>query len=172
MANALIEIQPLDLRDNVFQAIGQDWMLLTAAAPDGFNTMTASWGAWGELWDRRVCFAFVRPQRHTYAFMEQAGHYTLSFFDEAYRKALDYCGAHSGRDVDKIAATGLTPAREPDGIVYFEEARLVFVCRKLYRQDLDPACFMDPALPQAVYAKRDYHRMYVGEVVRCLARRS
>jgi flavin reductase (DIM6/NTAB) family NADH-FMN oxidoreductase RutF len=171
MADALVELQPRDLRDNAFQAIGQDWMLITAATPAGYNTMTASWGAWGELWDRRVCFCFVRPQRHTYTFMEQAAFYTLSFFDEAHRAALDFCGAHSGRDVDKIAATGLTPVRGPKGIVYFEQARLVFVCRKLYRQSVDPACFVDPALPAGVYPKHDYHRMYVGEVARCLARR-
>ena len=43
--------------------IGKDWMLITAADPDtgAVNTMTASWGAMGELWNKDVCFIFIRP---------------------------------------------------------------------------------------------------------------
>ena len=82
MAHPFVEIAPTALGDNVFQAIGRDAMLITAGTPDRFNTMTASWGGWGHLWGRDVTFSFVRPQRHTFGFMEQAEHYTLCFFDQ------------------------------------------------------------------------------------------
>ncbi len=170
MAHTFIETLPGELGDNAFKTIGKDWMLITAGTLDAFNTMTASWGAWGHLWERDVCFCFVRPQRHTFGFMEAASHFTLSFFAEAYRPALDFCGSRSGRDVDKAAATGLTPVTGGTGAVYFAEARLVLECRKLYAQDIVPGAFVDPAIPREIYGKGDFHRMYVGEIVHCLTR--
>ena len=77
---------------------------------------------------------------------------------------VQFCGAHSGRDVDKVQATGLTPVFS-DGGVYFEEAKLVLVCRKLAYQDMDPAGFIDPSLEKN-YAAGDYHRMYAAEIVK------
>ena len=161
-------IEPEAVRDNVFKAIDKDWMLVTAGTVKSWNTMTASWGGWGVLWNMPVTFAFVRPTRHTYAFMERADHYTLSFFDHAkYKKELTLCGTKSGRDIDKAAATGLKPFAPAPGTVSFEQARLVFVCRKLYTTDLDPRRFLDPKI-EKLYPQKDYHRVYVGEVVRLL----
>ncbi len=170
MSEHLIEIPPEQITDNVFRLIGRDWMLISAGSLDSFNMMTASWGALGELWGKRVAFCFVRPHRYTFQFMERATHYTLNFFDEAYRSALDFCGSRSGRDVHKAAETGLSPVAGVAGAVYFAEARLVLECRKLYAQDLNPACFVDETIGPRNYPQHDYHRMYVGEIVRCLAR--
>jgi flavin reductase (DIM6/NTAB) family NADH-FMN oxidoreductase RutF len=170
MTDTLIEIRPEEIADNPFKLIGRDWMLIAAGSLASFNMMTASWGALGELWGQRVAFCFVRPHRYTFQFMERATHYTLNFFDETYRTALDYCGSHSGRDVNKAQATGLTPVAGTGGAVYFAQARLVLECRKLYAQDLAPDCFVDPTIGPRNYPQRDYHRMYVGEIVRCLAR--
>lgn len=168
MTGTFMAVDPREIADNAFKAIGQDWMLITAGTLDSFNTMTANWGAFGELWGRRVCFCFIRPHRHTYGFTERSRYFTLSFFSQKYRPALDYCGNNSGRDVDKIAATGLTPVELTPGGIYFDQARLVLACRKLYAQDIDPARFVDPAIPADIYPRHDYHRMYVGEVVQCL----
>lgn len=168
MTHNFTPIVPTALHDNPFQLIGREWMLITAGTPGDFNTMTASWGGLGHLWNRDVAFCFVRPQRYTFRFMERAAYFTLSFFPESHRAALDYCGSHSGRDVDKIAATGLTPVSDESGAVYFAQARLVMVCRKLYGGDIVRTAFTDPAIPAEVYPKGDFHRMYVGEIVRCL----
>ena len=161
-----VEREPGTLADNPFRLIGSDWMLITAGTAGRFNTMTASWGGLGVLWERKVCFIFVRPTRHTYEFLERTGTFTLSFFAERYRKALTYCGTHSGRDTDKAKGAGLTPAGE-GGFVYFAEARLVLKCRKLYSQDILPDRFLDPGI-ERMYPQKDYHRMYVGEIVTCL----
>ena len=157
-----------DLGENVFKLIGADWMLITAGTEDGWNTMTASWGGLGVLWGKNVSFCFVRDTRYTYEFMNAHDLFTLSFFDEKYRHALDYCGSHSGREVDKAVETGLTPAFI-DGSVSFDQARLVMVCRKLYFQDLVSENFVDPQI-QDFYAKRDYHRIYIGEIKTCYSR--
>jgi flavin reductase (DIM6/NTAB) family NADH-FMN oxidoreductase RutF len=166
------EIEPTAIVGNAFQLIAEDWMLITAGPPDAFNTMTANWGGFGELWHHKVVFVFVRPQRYTYEFMERWEPFTLSFFAEQYRDALTFCGTNSGRDVDKVAATGLTPVAGEAGGVYFAEAHLVVECRKLYAQDLQKDCFTRPEIDTEIYPAEDYHRCYVGQVVRCLTRRA
>ncbi len=168
MPSEFKEISVYDIKDNPFKLIADGWMLITAGNLHKFNTMTASWGTLGELWNKKVAFCFVRPTRHTYKFMETADTFTLTFFDEKHREALDFCGSHSGRDVDKIAKTGLTPIEWEKQAVYFQQARLVLICKKVYMQDLDPALFLDPVIHDA-YPKKDYHRMYVGEIIHCLA---
>lgn len=159
-----------DLNENAFRLIGKEWMLITAGMPGKWNTMTASWGGMGELWFKPVVFTFFRPQRYTLEFVEREPFFTLSFFGEKYREALDFCGTHSGRDCNKAAATGLTPFEAGPGAVAFEEARLILVCRKLYFQDMEPGNFIDPGIEKN-YPKKDYHRMFIGEVTRVLAAR-
>ncbi len=161
-----MEIDPHELTDNVFRLIGQDWMLVTAGKREAFNTMTASWGGLGVLWNSPVSMIFVRPSRYTYEFIEREREYTLSFFGPEEKRALQICGSKSGRDIDKVKETGLTPLFDQPA-PYFEQARLVLVCRKLYTHDLDPAAFLDPAI-MGSYKNGDYHRMYVGEIVKTL----
>ncbi len=162
------EIAPVDIRHNPFQLVGRDWMLITAGTPDSYNMMTASWGTWGHLWERDVAICYVRPQRYTYGFMERSTVYTLSFYEEPWRAALEYCGSHSGRDVNKAAETGLSPFETPGGAVAFEQARLILECRKLYFGDIQQAGFVDTALMDEVYPRKDFHRFYVGLIERVL----
>lgn len=158
-----------DLKGNAVSMFDDKWCLITAGNGDSYNTMTASWGALGELWNKDACFIFIRPQRHTLAFVEREEYFTLSFFGEEYRKALAFCGKYSGRDVDKAKETGLT-ALELDGSVTFEESETVIVCRKLFYQDIDPEGFIDKSLDEGCYSQKDYHRMFVGEIVSCYVR--
>ena len=156
-------LDPRQIIDNPFSLIGDDWMLITAATNTECNTMTASWGCMGVLWNKPVAFTFVRPQRHTFTLLEGAETYSLSFLPERYRDALRYCGAHSGRDGDKFAATGLSVVTE-NGTPCIEQARLVLVCRKCYAADLDATHFCDPSL-LSHYKANDFHRQYVGEII-------
>jgi flavin reductase (DIM6/NTAB) family NADH-FMN oxidoreductase RutF len=159
-------LDPEVVQDNVFKLIGKDWMLITAGTRESFNTMTASWGGMGVLWDKKVCFAFVRPTRYTFEFLEKSEFYTFSFLEEQYRDTLMYCGTKSGRDVNKVIETNLTPIFG-NGTVFFAEARLVMECRKIYVQDITPDNFLVQTMNE-YYPKKDYHRIYVGEIIRCL----
>ena len=163
------EIEPELIKNNTFKLIGSDWMLITAGTLKSYNTMTAAWGGFGVFWNKKICFCVIRPQRYTYGFMERSKNWTLSFFEEKYRKALEFCGSNSGRDVDKAAMTGLTPVEVTSGTVYFAEARLVIECKKIYFQDIDPNHFIDPKIHEN-YPDKDYHRMYIGEIIKCLIR--
>ena len=169
--SAFKSVIPSSLSDNFFSRIGEDWMLITAANSKGeVNTMTASWGCAGILWNKPVAICFIRPQRYTYGIVEDTDTLTLSFFPKGeYREALRYCGTKSGRDGDKFAATGLTVQRTNDGTPYLEEANLVLVCRKLYADDLKESCFIDPTLLKN-YPTKDYHRFYICEITEVLVR--
>ena len=152
------------LKESAVSLFDDKWALITAGNKDSYNTMTASWGAMGELWNKDVCFIFIRPQRYTYEFTEREDYFTVSFFGEEYKKALTFCGRNSGRDVDKAKETGLTPV-EIGGSMSFEESEIILVCKKLYYQDLDPKGFIEKKLDDVNYPTKDYHRMYVGEIV-------
>ena len=103
-------ISPEEINDNPFKLIGKDWGLVTGGTKDGFNTMTISWGGIGVMWNKPVAFTFIRPQRYTYEFLEKDDIFTISFYDESYRKALSLCGSKSGRDINKPAETLPTTA--------------------------------------------------------------
>ncbi len=154
------------LQENPFHLIGKEWMLITAGAKDNFNTMTAAWGAFGFLWNLPVTYIYIRPQRHTYDFVENNDYYTLSFFEKRHKNILTYCGSHSGREHDKIKETGLVPLETNLRNIYFEQARLVIECKKIYYEDINPENFVD-RLIQRNYPNKDYHRMYAGKVLNC-----
>ena len=161
--------RPIDLHQlsiNPFQAIADQWMLITAEKPvDGqpkANTMTASWGGLGHLWGKDVAFAFIRPQRYTKQFVDENDCFSLCFFGGEQMEALRYLGTASGRDEDKIAKSGLT-LTHIDSVPCFEEASLVLLCRKLYVQTLNPEQFTDRAVADSCYPNHDFHDLYIAQ---------
>lgn len=154
-------------KEGVFQLIGREWMLITAGTPENFNTMTASWGGLGWLWNKPVAFVFVRPERHTYGFIEAQEQLTLSFLGEEHQDILNFCGTKSGRDCDKVAATGLRPVTTEEGGIGFEQARLVLQCRKLFKAEMSEADFLDKEVYAKWYNERpggSLHTVYVVEI--------
>ena len=163
------EISPNELSGNVFDYIGDRWMLICAQDGSGANLMTASWGGLGVIWTRPASFIFVRPQRYTKKLVDAAAGYSLLFFDEIYREQLNLCGVKSGRDIDKFAACNFTLDFH-GGIPYAKEAERAIFCRKLYTQDMLYDCFNDKDVAKEIYPKEDYHTMYVGEVTSVLVK--
>lgn len=156
------EISPETIDSNVFSDIGKKWMLISAAKPDGtVNTMTASWGGMGVLWNKNVFFCFVRPQRYTHEFTEESDRMSLSFFGEEYRAALTFCGRNSGRNVDKFKETGLTVFNN-NGDVGFEEAERIIYGKKLYAGKIDPSAFISDEIEK--HYNGDYHTVYICEI--------
>ncbi len=160
----LRKIEPKALKENVFSLVGDEWMLITAGCAKRCNTMTASWGGLGVLWGENVATIYVRPQRHTKEFIDREEYFTLSFFDAEYKPQLALCGAKSGREVDKVKQCGFTVACGEGGAPYFQQARLVLVCRKQYAQPMDPAA-MPADVKEKWYPQSDFHTMYIGQIV-------
>lgn len=166
--NNLKEINATELSGNPFYMIGKEWMLITAKKGDQVNTMTASWGGLGVMWNKNVSYAVIRPQRFTKEFIDQADSYSLTFFDESYKKTLGYLGKVSGRDEDKIMKSDLT-LDYIDGIPYFKEAKQVLLCKKLFATPFLEEQFIDKNIIPTMYPNKDFHTLYIGEVYKVLS---
>ena len=154
-------------RENPFELIGKEWMLITAGTADSFNTMTASWGGLGYLWNRPVAFIFVRPERYTHDFLEKQDRLTLSFYPESCRKALQICGSKSGRDCDKAALAGLRPVVLDSGAVTFAQARLTVEGHSIFKSEIGDAGFIDRSLLKWYGPDGGgFHTVYVVEIDR------
>ncbi len=165
------EIQPKDIQDNAIKLLSDSWMLVTAGtigeeSQKTWNTMTASWGGIGYLWNKPVAYVFVRKERFTYDFTEKNDTMTLSFFNEEYKKALSFCGTKSGREYDKAKETGLTPVQTENNSVAFEQASLVLECKKLYSDMLNEKSFLNFANESKWYDKEGMHRLYICEITK------
>lgn len=161
-------INPQEIFDNPFKLFGSDWGLVTAGNPEGLNTMTVSWGGVGIMWNKPVAYTFIRPQRYTFEFLEREECFSICFFDESFREALSLCGSKSGRNVNKIEQTGLTPVFTEEGVPYFEQARLVLICKKMYAQFLNEESVLGGEAVLKQYDD-DYHKMYISEILEVLA---
>ena len=161
------EIKATELKDNVFELIGRDWLLVTAEKDGKANTMTASWGGLGVMWGKNVSFIVIRPQRYTKELIDGSDTLSLSILPEGDKKIYNYLGTVSGRDEDKIAGSGLT--LKHDGTTpYFSEARAVMICRKLFSQNYEPDSFLDSSILEKWYPEKDYHMLYICEIEKIL----
>ena len=152
------------LNMDAFDAFHHGWALLTAGSMDCFNTMTISWGGVGCLWNRSVATVYVRPCRYTYEFMERGAYFTVSFYPNEYKNALALLGRESGRDGDKVSASGLTPVACGESVT-FAQAKTTLLCRKLYHQDMIPENIPADIFSRFFDEGETPHRMYIGEVI-------
>lgn len=161
------EINIKDFNPDVF-GLKNKWMLVSAAKADGtVNTMTASWGGFGVMWNKEVAYVVIRPQRYTKEFVDNAESFSLTFFDKTHLKALSYLGKASGRDEDKIGKVGFTVARE-DNIPYFEEAHTVMIAKKLFAQPIIEDAFIEKEIINQWYPSKDFHILYIAEITKIL----
>lgn len=160
---------PVDtLEFNPFETIGKDWALVSAGSKQKANTMTISWGGVGVLWGKNVAFIFVRDSRYTKELIDAGDFFSISFMSSEYKEALNYCGSHSGRDVDKIAETGLT-WNYKHSIPFIDEGKCILLCQKLSATRLTEDSFLSPELAKW-YTDKNMHTMYVGEIIDLMIR--
>ena len=164
------EIKATEIKDNLVKLISKDWMLVTAGTKDNFNTMTANWGFIGELWFKDMVEVFIRQQRYTKEFVDREKYFTLSFFPAEYKKDLSVLGTKSGRDMDKMHESGLTPIQLESGHVTFSEAKLVIECRVVYSDILNESSFIDHSIFEQAYANPKIsggiHTRYYAEITK------
>ena len=143
------EISAKEINDNLIKAISEEWMLVAAGDREKYNMMTV-----------------VRPQRYTMEFINNSDYFTLSFYGDN-KDIHKVCGSKSGRDTDKTALTGLTPVFS-DNTVYFEQARMVIICKKQYVGQMKADCFTDKE-PLRWY-NDDFHYMIIGKIEKVLVK--
>ena len=148
---------------DILSVFDKKWALLTAGDSDNFNAMTISWGGLGTIWGRPVATVYVRTSRYTHDFMDANEFFTVSFYAEECKRILGVLGSKSGRDMDKMKESGLTPVQAGESMS-FKEAEITLVCRNLFKQQLNVAN-MPEDVAKAMYEGQAPHDMYIGEIV-------
>ena len=169
---SMISIKPEEIAQNPFVLLGKQWGLVTAADGERANPMTVSWGGVGILWNKPTATIYIRPQRYTHGLLEKENRFTLSFYPEEFRPALQLCGVKSGRDMDKAAEAGLTLIKK-DGFCWYDAAELVLCCQVLYRDRIRPEGFSpEEKSITSCYPEKDYHDMYISEILQVIQRKN
>ncbi len=161
------EIKAVELRINAINQWDKNWFLLTSGSfiERKFNAMTISWGSIGVMWGKPFVQVVVRPSRHTFSFIEKYPDFTVCSFSAEYKKILNLLGSKSGRDMDKINHSGLTPMQSKQvAAPVFAEASLILECRIISKARLTPDHFIDPTI-ELSYPSKDYHTSYYGEIL-------
>lgn len=165
------EIDFLKIPVEVFNLIGKRWMLITAGDFENHNSMTASWGGFGVLWHKPVVSLYVRPQRYTKKFLDKEDLFTISFYEDRFKNELSFFGTNSGKDVNKDEKTNFKPKNFFNATSY-EQASLVFVCKKLYCNQLNPDGILNPEIKTNFYKQKDYSFLYVGEILKAFSKKT
>lgn len=162
---------PIDVfEENPFTLLNHDWGVLTAGNHEKANSMTISWGGLGVLWNKNVCYIFVRDTRYTKQFIDSCGTFSLTFFQKDFnRSILMYLGSVSGSREDKMKMTHLH-INYADDIPFIDEGNLVITCKTLSATRITPESLIDPKIEAEHYKDGNLHTMYVGEILQVLAR--
>ena len=151
---------------DAYDEFANRWALVAAGTPSDHNAMTISWGGVGCIWGKQVVTVYVRPNRHTFTYMEGHEYFTVSFYPDNCKKALGIMGSKSGRDCDKDKEAGLTATPCGESVTYSEACRTL-LCRKLYCQDMELDQFPED-VKERYYGVDPAHRMYIGEIIEIL----
>ena len=162
------ELKPAELDINPFTKI-EEWALLTVGDRHDFNMMTITGLLMGQFWLRKTLQVYVHPARYSYPIMNNSRYFTVSFFSEPRCKALEIAGKLHGNEYDKVKETGLTPCFDQNG-VYFSEAEIVIICRKIFHTDVDEGLFDDKEVFRKYYREpvKAITESYVGEIEKVL----
>jgi flavin reductase (DIM6/NTAB) family NADH-FMN oxidoreductase RutF len=111
------------------------------------NLMNAAWG--GICCSQPPCVAVsLRKATYSYAAIVERKAFTVGIPSETWMKEADYVGIASGRNVDKFAATGLTPVKSQlVDAPYATEFPVVLECRLLHTLEIG------------------LHTQFVGEII-------
>ena len=122
--------------------------LVSCQAPgDKPNMLTVAWC--GNVSSAPAMLSIsVRPSRHSFGIIEATGEFVVNIPSVAMKRAVDWCGVVSGRDKDKFAEAGLTPA-----------ASLKVACPAVAEAPINIECVVRNRLELGT------HVMYVAEVL-------
>ena len=140
-------------------------MLITAEKEGKINTMTASWGGVGVLWGKNMVTAYIRPQRYTKEFVDGSEIFTISVLGEEYRKALSYLGSRSGRMRIKLLQQGCIRFRWR-GLLLLRRRNWYLSAENVTMTVFAPENMLDAADDERWYPQKDYHEVYIGEIVK------
>ena len=129
--------------------------------------MVIGWGHIGRVWERPVFITYVRECRFTYEMLTQNPEFTINVpINGLDKNAFRICGTKSGKDMNKIAAAGLT-LEEPEVITVpgIREFPLTLECRVLYQEEQDASKLPEEIRRQFYSIETSEHTAFYGEIV-------
>ncbi|MDR1886849.1 MAG: flavin reductase [Prevotellaceae bacterium] len=161
-------ISPEEITDNVFKLVGKDFTVITAGKIPAHNSMTASWGGLGILFEKPTTWCFLRASRYTLELIKQEHSYTMSYFPDEYKEQVLFFGSKTGKNTDKMKETTLTAVQTPSGNTTYKEARLIIECKLTELTTVGPDDFYTPEgksfIDGAYEEVKEYHKLVFGEI--------
>jgi flavin reductase (DIM6/NTAB) family NADH-FMN oxidoreductase RutF len=161
-------ITPAEIPESMFKLIGQDYTVITAGTETDYNSMTASWGGWGILFNEPVTWGMLRANRYTLEYIKRTKTYTMSYFDEPFKDQVMLFGSSSGRDSDKMKRHTLTAVTTPLGNISYKESKLIIECELIALNTVQPDDFYTPEgktfITDAFREVKAYHKLVFGKI--------
>ncbi len=170
------DIQVFDYAKEIMTSIPKG-VLLTTEANGRTNSMVIGWGTLGTKWGKTVFTVFVRENRFTRSQIDENPQFSINIPADGRldKNIMKICGSKSGHNIDKFKELNLqTEPPEVISVPAIKQVPLTLECKVIYRQMQDP-CAISDDLKKAFYPKdvdsscpmanKDYHVMYIGEVV-------
>ncbi|MDR1054499.1 MAG: flavin reductase [Prevotellaceae bacterium] len=162
------KIEATELTDNIFKLVGEDFTVITAGDETHYNSMTASWGGVGILFNNPATWCFLRANRYTLELMKKHETYTMAYFPEEYKDRVMYLGSVTGRNTDKMKNTTLTYVKTHDGNIAYKEAKLIIECKLIELTTVNPSDFYTEKgksfIEEAYTEVKDYHKIVLGQI--------
>lgn len=168
-------IDAKDIDQNIFKLLEENHSVITAGNDSLYNSMTASWGGWGRLYEKQVAWCTLGAGRYTLELIKKNGQYTFSFFDEAYKDQVLYLGSKTGRDSNKMKELKLTKVDTPSGNITYKEAFLVLECKLIQQSTINPEDVKEAEdkdfLNKAYKNVKGYHQLLIGDITKVWLRK-
>ena len=168
-----VTVTPEDFDENIFNLVGKDWTVITAG--DQPNSMVASWGGVGIMFNKPVTWNFLRANRYTLEKIRETGTYTMCYFPDQYKGDIMQFGMKSGRNTDKMAQTKLTPMVTPDGYPAYAEAKIIIECKLIAASTVSKDEFYTEEaktfLQEGFDDAKDWHKLVYGEITKIYIRK-
>ena len=161
-----VTVDPENFNENIFNLVGKDWTVITAGETP--NSMVASWGGVGIMFNKPVTWCFLRANRYTLEKMRETGIYTMCYFAPEYKGDIMPFGTKSGRNTDKMAQTKLTPMTTPLGAPAYKEAKIIIECKLIAAPTVSKDEFYTEEgkefLQGGYDEAKDWHKLVYGEI--------
>ena len=163
-----VTVSPEEFDENIFNLVGKDWTVITTGEEP--NSMVASWGGVGIMFNKPVTWCFLRANRYTLEKIKETGFYTMSYFPEQYKGDIMPFGTKSGRNTDKMAQTKLTPVLTPAGAPAYKEAKIIIECKLIAAPTVSKDEFYTQEgkdfLQGGYDEAKDWHKLVYGEITK------
>ncbi len=163
-----VETSAEEFDENIFTLVNKDYSVITAGAVPEHNSMIASWGGYGIMFNKPVSWCFLRANRYTLEKMREGQSYTICYFSEEYKSDIMIFGTKSGRDSDKMNEVTLTPVSTPDGMPAYKEAKVIVECKLTSVTTVSKSDFYTQEgrdfVQEGFDDAKDWHKLVFGEI--------